>query len=81
MKIWNLANLWNLKSLNPSEISKFEILNPRHTKFPIWTTKISLNFDEFWCYKFEENFTEIDKINPDNPKFDEITKFEFNPKP
>ena len=38
-----------------------------------------MNFDDF-CYKFEENFTEIDKIG-DNPKFDEITKFEIlNPK-
>ena len=74
--------------LNP-KISKFEILNPKISKFEILNpnTKISnldtnfLNFDDF-CYKFEENFTEIaqNKIG-DNPKFDEITKFEIlNPK-
>ena len=37
----------------------------------------------FVQYKFEENFTEIDKILGDrDPKFDEITKFELilNPK-
>ena len=56
VKIWNLVILWNLKSLNPSEISKFEILNPRHTKFPILETTF-LNFGDF-CYKFEENFAE-----------------------
>ena len=62
--------------LNP-KISKFEILNP-NTKISNLDTKF-LNFDDF-CYKFEEKFTEIDKIG-DNPKFDEITKFEIlNPK-
>ena len=73
MKIWNLVKF---EILNP-KISKFEILNP-NTKNSNLDTKF-LNFDDF-CYKFEENFTEIDKIG-DNPKFDEITKFEIlNPK-
>ena len=73
MKIWNLVKF---EILNP-KISKFEILNP-NTKISNLDT-IFLNFDDF-CYKFEENFTEIDKIG-DNPKFDEITKFEIlNPK-
>ena len=49
---------------------KFEILNPKIWKFGILNpnTKI-LNFDDF-CYKFEENFTEIDKIG-------DISKFEI----
>ena len=60
---------------------KFEILNPKISKFEILNpnTKISnldtncLNFGDF-CYKFEENFTEIDKIG-------DISKFEIlNPK-
>ena len=56
--------------LNP-KISKFEILNP-NTKISNLDT-IFLNFDDF-CYKFEENFTEIDKIG-------DISKFEIlNPK-
>ena len=66
--------------LNP-KISKFEILNPKISKFEILNpnTKISnldtkfLNFDDF-CYKFEENLAEIDKIG-------DISKFEIlNPK-
>ena len=73
VKIWILVKF---EILNP-KISKFEILNP-NTKISNLDTKF-LNFDDF-CYKFEENFTEIDKIG-DNPKFDEITKFEIlNPK-
>ena len=72
-KIWNLVKF---EILNP-KITKFEILNP-NTKISNLDTEF-LNFDDF-CYKFEENFTEIDKIG-DNPKFDEITKFEIlNPK-
>ena len=56
--------------LNP-KIAKFEILNP-NTKISNLDTKI-LNFDDF-CYKFEENFAEIDKIG-------DISKFEIlNPK-
>ena len=60
---------------------KFEILNPKISKFGILNpnTKISnldtivLNFGDF-CYKFEENFAEIDKIG-------DISKFEIlNPK-
>ena len=63
------------------EFGKFEILNPKISKFEILNpnTKISnldtnfLNFDDF-CYKFEENFAEIDKIG-------DISKFEIlNPK-
>ena len=46
--------------LNP-KISKFEILNP-NTKISNLDT-IFLNFGHF-CYKFEENFSEIDKILP-----------------
>ena len=70
---------------------KFEILNPKILKFEILNpnTKISnletqfLNFGDF-CYKFEENFAEIDKIG-DISKFEilnpKITKFEIlNPK-
>ena len=78
-EIWNpFGEIWNL---NP-KISKFEILNP-NTKISNLDTNF-LNFDDF-CYKFEENFTEIDKIgdisNPEILKFDEITKFEIlNPK-
>ena len=42
-------------------------------KSPIWTQLKILNFDDF-CYKFEENFAEIDKIG-------DISKFEIlNPK-
>ena len=56
--------------LNP-KISKFEILNP-NTKISNLDTKF-LDFDDF-CYKFEENFDEIDK-------FGDISKFEIlNPK-
>ena len=56
--------------LNP-KISKFEILNP-NTKISNLDTKF-LNFDDF-CYNFEENFAEIDKIG-------DISKFEIlNPK-
>ena len=66
-KIWNLVKF---EILNP-KISKFEILNP-NTKISNLDTKF-LNFDDF-CYKFEENFTEIDKIG-------DISKFEIlNPK-
>ena len=56
--------------LNP-KISKFEILNP-NTKISNLDTKF-LNVGDF-CYKFEETFTEIDKIG-------DISKFEvLNPK-
>ena len=49
-------------------------------KSPIWTQNFWILMIFHFCYKFEENFTEIDKIG-DNPKFDEITKFEIlNPK-
>ena len=77
VKIWNLVKF---EILNP-KISKFEILNP-NTKISNLDTKF-LNFDDF-CYKFEENFTEIDKIG-DISKFEilnpKITKFEIlNPK-
>ena len=66
-KIWILVKF---EILNP-KISKFEILNP-NTKISNLDTKC-LNFDDF-CYKFEENFTEIDKIG-------DISKFEIlNPK-
>ena len=66
-KIWILVKF---EILNP-KISKFEILNP-NTKISNLDTKI-LNFDDFCC-KFEENFTEIDKIG-------DISKFEIlNPK-
>ena len=68
--LWKFGIWWNLKSLNP-KISKFEILNP-NTKISNLDTKF-LNFDDF-CYKFEENFAEIDKIG-------DISKFEIlNPK-
>ena len=67
MKIWNLVKI---EILNP-KIAKFEILNP-NTKISNLDTKF-LNFDDF-CYKFEENFAEIDKIG-------DISKFEIlNPK-
>ena len=67
MKIWILVKF---EILNP-KISKFEILNP-NTKISNLDTNF-LNFDDF-CYKFEENFTEIDKIG-------DISKFEIlNPK-
>ena len=67
MKIWNLVKF---EILNP-KISKFEILNP-NTKISNLDT-IFLNFCDF-CYKFEENFAEIDKIG-------DISKFEIlNPK-
>ena len=73
-KIWwfcenlEFGEIW--KILNP-KISKFEILNP-NTKISNLDTKF-LNFDDF-CYKFEENFAEIDKIG-------DISKFEIlNPK-
>ena len=73
MKIWWFLKIWNLvkfEILNP-KISKFEILNP-NTKISNLDTNF-LNFDDF-CYKFEENFTEIDKIG-------DISKFEIlNPK-
>ena len=65
MKIWILVKF---EILNP-KISKFEILNP-NTKISNLDTKF-LNFDDF-CYKFEETFAEIDKIG-------DISKFEFNP--
>ena len=77
MILWKFGILANLKSLT----LKFEILNPKISKFEILNpnTKISnldtkfLNFDDF-CYKFEENFAEIDKIG-------DISKFEIlNPK-
>ena len=48
---------------------KFGILNPNTANLNL-DTKI-LNFDDF-CYNFEENFTEIDKIG-DNPKFESLT--------
>ena len=67
VKIWNLVKF---EILNP-KISKFEILNP-NTKISNLDTNF-LNFDDF-CYKFEENFAEIDKIG-------DISKFEIlNPK-
>ena len=67
MKIWILVKF---EILNP-KISKFGILNP-NTKISNMDTKF-LNFGDF-CYNFEENFTEIDKI-------DDISKFEIlNPK-
>ena len=67
MKIWVLVKF---EILNP-KISKFEILNP-NTKISNLDTNF-LNFDDF-CYKFEENFAEIDKIG-------DISKFEIlNPK-
>ena len=77
VKIWNLVKF---EILNP-KITKFEILNP-NTKISNLDTKF-LNFGDF-CYKFEENFTEIDKIG-DISKFEildpKITKFEIlNPK-
>ena len=53
--------------LNPKIISKFGILNP-NTKISNLDTKF-LNFCDF-CYKFEENFAEIDKIG-------DISKFEI----
>ena len=62
MKIWILVKF---EILNP-KISKFEILNP-NTKISNLDTKF-LNFGHF-CYKFEENFAEIDKIG-DIPKFE-----------
>ena len=67
VKIWVLVKI---EILNP-KIAKFEILNP-NTKISNLDTKF-LNFDDF-CYKFEENFAEIDKIG-------DISKFEIlNPK-
>ena len=67
VKFWILVKF---EILNP-KISKFEILNP-NTKISNLDTKF-LNFDDF-CYKFEENFAEIDKIG-------DISKFEIlNPK-
>ena len=63
--------------LNP-KISKFGILNPVTQKFAILDT-IVLNFGDF-CYKFEENFAEIDKIGDNskfeilNPKIQNLTK-------
>ena len=73
VKIWILVKIWVLvkfEILNP-KISKFEILNP-NTKISNLDTNF-LNFDDF-CYKFEENFAEIDKIG-------DISKFEIlNPK-
>ena len=69
-KIWILVKFVKFEILNP-KISKFEILNP-NTKISNLDTKF-LNFDDF-CYKFEENFAEIDKIG-------DISKFEIlNPK-
>ena len=65
MKIWILVKF---EILNP-KISKFGILNPSTKIFNLET--IFLNFDDF-CYKFEENFTEIGKIG-DNPKFESLT--------
>ena len=66
-KIWILVKF---EILNP-KISKFEILNP-NTKISNLDTNF-LNFGDF-CYKFEENFAEIDKIG-------DISKFEIlNPK-
>ena len=67
VKIWVLVKI---EILNP-KIAKFEILNP-NTKISNLDTNF-LNFDDF-CYKFEENFDEIDKIG-------DISKFEIlNPK-
>ena len=67
VKIWVFVKI---EILNP-KIAKFEILNP-NTKISNLDTKF-LNFDDF-CYKFEENFAEIDKIG-------DISKFEIlNPK-
>ena len=67
VKIWVLVKI---EILNP-KIAKFEILNPK-TKISNLDTKF-LNFDDF-CYKFEENFAEIDKTG-------DISKFEIlNPK-
>ena len=67
MKIWVLVKI---EILNP-KIAKLEILNP-NTKISNLDTNF-LNFADF-CYKFEENFAEIDKIG-------DISKFEIlNPK-
>ena len=68
-KIWNLVKF---EILNP-KISKFEILNP-NTKISNLDTNF-LNFCDF-CYKFEEHFTEIDKIG-DSPKFESLTHKAF----
>ena len=59
VKIWVLVKI---EILNP-KIAKFEILNP-NTKISNLDTNF-LNFDDF-CYKFEENFAEIDKIGDNN---------------
>ena len=56
---FQICNLVKFEILNP-KISKFEILNP-NTKISNLDTKC-LNCGDF-CYKFEEKFTEIDKIN------------------
>ena len=55
--------------LNP-KIAKFEILNP-NTKISNLDTKF-LNFDDF-CYKFEENFAEIDKIGDNTRNLKSLT--------
>ena len=73
MKFCDFGKIWNLvkfEILNP-KIWKIEILNP-NTKICNLDTNF-LNFGDF-CYKFEENFTEIYKIG-------DISKFEIlNPK-